>query len=570
MDRHTASFEREVFTLPRELEYFTADELEKQTGYTREMWWPRVIVKETIDNALDACEQTELAPEITVKFEGQKLEICDNGGGIRPEIVTRLVDYATRTSDKLAYVSPTRGAQGNAWKTIFAMPYVLDGERARPVTIEACGVRHQIHVGADQVQRRPRIDYQRQELSVKTCGTAIVLERDQACLEEEDDPDFLPRLIFDYSLFNPHATFRLDPDIFSARDAGWTKWSPRDPTPPHWYTPERFEELVASYVATGTRMTVRDFLATFRGLKGTRSRMQVLSDAALPRSMRLEELADRKRGTFDQHALRRLLTAMRDASQPPLPQLLGVLGKECLLAQLKGTCSSHITVSENQSFRYAKQIGWDHDLPFVVEAAFCLTEDELRQGLHVGLNWSVALTNPLQDCRLPLADGTGTFGLEGLLRHQRVDHEDDPVSLVLHIAMPRFEFLDRGKGSVELSPPVAQAVADMVSKVIREWASIKRSRDREHHRAARRAEELLRHGRTQDHGPRRRLVGDGRRLPQGFRAARSPPALARSCMRPGAEFSKSPDGPRWMTTTSPRCCFRSISGSTRRKPPTGT
>ena len=136
--------------------------------------------------------------------------------------------------------------------------------------------------------------------------------------------------------------------------------------------------------------------------------------------------------------------------------------------------------------------------PFVVEAAFCLTEDELRQGLHVGLNWSVALTNPLQDCRLPLADGTGTFGLEGLLRHQRVDHEDDPVSLVLHIAMPRFEFLDRGKGSVELSPPVAQAVADMVSKVIREWASIKRSRDREHHRAARRAEELLRHGRTHE------------------------------------------------------------------------
>jgi DNA topoisomerase VI subunit B len=149
MAGRTASFEREVFILPRELEYFTADELEKQTGYTREMWWPRVIVKETIDNALDACEQTGVAPEIMVHFEGRRLEIRDNGGGIRPEIVTRLVDYATRTSDKLAYVSPTRGAQGNAWKTIFAMPYVLDGERVRPVTIEARGVDHQIYVGAD-------------------------------------------------------------------------------------------------------------------------------------------------------------------------------------------------------------------------------------------------------------------------------------------------------------------------------------------------------------------------------------------------------------------------------------
>src|SRR5215472_13022662 len=150
--RHSTSFKRELFTTSRELEYFTADELEKQTGYTRDRWWPDVIVKETVDNALDACEQAGVAPEITVRFEGHELEICDNGGGIRPAIVKRLVDYSTRTSDKLAYVSPTRGAQGNAWKTIFAMPYVLDGQRSRPITIEACGIRHQIHVGTDQVQ----------------------------------------------------------------------------------------------------------------------------------------------------------------------------------------------------------------------------------------------------------------------------------------------------------------------------------------------------------------------------------------------------------------------------------
>jgi hypothetical protein len=64
-------------------------------------------------------------------------------------------------------------------------------------------------------------------------------------------------------------------------------------------------------LAGGTNTTVRDFLANFRGLKGTRARMQVLADAALARGMRLEELADRRRGAFDQDALRRLLDAMR-------------------------------------------------------------------------------------------------------------------------------------------------------------------------------------------------------------------------------------------------------------------
>jgi hypothetical protein len=32
--------QREVFTLSRELEYFSADELEKQAGYGRDEWWP--------------------------------------------------------------------------------------------------------------------------------------------------------------------------------------------------------------------------------------------------------------------------------------------------------------------------------------------------------------------------------------------------------------------------------------------------------------------------------------------------------------------------------------------------
>jgi hypothetical protein len=48
--------EREVFTISRELEYFSEAELTTQTGYGREAWWPRVIVKETIDNALDTSE----------------------------------------------------------------------------------------------------------------------------------------------------------------------------------------------------------------------------------------------------------------------------------------------------------------------------------------------------------------------------------------------------------------------------------------------------------------------------------------------------------------------------------
>lgn len=45
------------------------------------------------------------------------------------ETVANITDYHSRTSSREAYVSPTRGAQGNALKTILAMPAALnDGD----------------------------------------------------------------------------------------------------------------------------------------------------------------------------------------------------------------------------------------------------------------------------------------------------------------------------------------------------------------------------------------------------------------------------------------------------------
>ena len=148
---------RQVFTTSRELEYFSEAELVTQTGYSKAERWPGVLVKELLDNALDVCEQAGIAPEIRVEFTGDSLAITDNGPGIPPAVVERILDFATRTSDKGAYVSPTRGAQGNALKTVLAIPYVLDGGRPSVLTIEAQGIRHvDRHKGAEHTARPSR------------------------------------------------------------------------------------------------------------------------------------------------------------------------------------------------------------------------------------------------------------------------------------------------------------------------------------------------------------------------------------------------------------------------------
>jgi hypothetical protein len=93
--------------------------------------------------------------------------------------------------------------------------------------------------------------------------------------------------------------------------------------------------------------------------------------------------------------------------------------------------------------------------------------------------------------------------------------------VVLHIACPRFLFFDRGKGSVDLPDELAIAVSHAVVGVTREWADIKRKREREQHAAARREEELLREGRRRD----RVTIEEASRqvIPDAYRTASAGP-----------------------------------------------
>jgi DNA topoisomerase VI subunit B len=484
---------REVFTTSRELEYFSEAELVTQTGYEREEWWPRVLVKELVDNGLDACEQSGAAPEISVALAGDTLTVTDNGPGIPDDVVDRILDFSSRTSDKAAYVSPTRGAQGNALKTVLAIPYVLNDGEPATVQIEALGQRHSITVSTDHVARRPQIEHRREEI-VKIGGTAVQLQVDSASKNAPDaDLESLQKLVSNYALFNPHATFTLVEDgierRFLATTPEWQKWGPSDPTSAHWYSVEQFEDLVASYVAAeragARRRTVREFVTEFRGLAGTSKQKQVVTAARLERAYLSDLVGEQCR--LDRSSLERLLNEMRQASSPVKPELLGVLGESHFRSRLQGAHA-------DQSFRYKSLKGIDASgKPYVVECAFVLTEDPLLQGVHVGLNWSVPLSNPIQESIFTLSNGAVLYGLPALLEHFRINLSRDPICIALHLVYPRFHFLDRGKGSVVLD--FDDEVAKAVSDVTKEWAAIKKQQERDQKQAAR-LQQRLRTGRS--------------------------------------------------------------------------
>ena len=145
------------------MEFCTKRELQNQTGHGV-MQWPLVVLKELVDNALDACEEAEVAPVISIAVEPGSIIIQDNAAGIKTSTIKSILDYTIRVSSREAYVSPTRGAQGNALKTILAMGYVLDRERqagndeAVGITvIETRGIEHRIEFRVDHINNEPKI-----------------------------------------------------------------------------------------------------------------------------------------------------------------------------------------------------------------------------------------------------------------------------------------------------------------------------------------------------------------------------------------------------------------------------
>jgi hypothetical protein len=116
---------RVPFTVSRLMEFCTRRELVNQTGHDYPEW-PLVVVKEAIDNALDACEEAEVPSEVSIAIDDCSIVIHDNGPGIPAKTVASILDYSVSVSSREAYCSPTRGAQGNALKTILPMSYVLN------------------------------------------------------------------------------------------------------------------------------------------------------------------------------------------------------------------------------------------------------------------------------------------------------------------------------------------------------------------------------------------------------------------------------------------------------------
>lgn len=232
----SARLHRTTLRTSRLLDFCSAKELTAQTGHPPEDW-PLVVLKELVDNALDACEEAGTAPEIAVRIDETGITVADNGPGLPERTIEGVLDFSVRVSNREAYIAPDRGAQGNALKTLVAMPFVLDG-RSGTVSIEACGIGHEITFGVDPIRQEPVIRHERREALVRN-GTAITVHWPvSACSKLRAAGHRFLQIAEDYTWLNPHLRLCVESfgeqKVIRPTGAEWAKWRPSDPTSVHW------------------------------------------------------------------------------------------------------------------------------------------------------------------------------------------------------------------------------------------------------------------------------------------------------------------------------------------------
>jgi hypothetical protein len=456
--------------MSRTAEYFDLRELETMTGQQRENF-AAVVLKELADNGLDAAESVKAAPQLDVRVKLTRrflfLAVRDFGPGIPVDTVKRILNFQTRTSDKIAYRSPTRGAQGNALKTIFGIPVALGCPL--PVVIEARGVRHVIRLSIDPAGE-VRLDRQPQEVPPGP-GTLMIVP-----LPIEAAEGFRPVWwCRAFSLFNPHAMVRIRKQDRRGEHAnqrvavrgnsyhpavsfpgnGWRKFLPTDKTSPWWYTADALKKLIFLHINAARNgeedLPLRKFVRQFRGLTGTAEAKRVCDE--FPNLSHLSDFEEREDRVSD------LLNAMRAEAKAPSDGVLGLIGKDPIRQRFEQWYGV-------KRLWYHKVDGIVDGVPFVFEAAVAETE---RPGqLFHGVNFSPTFEDPLASRLLRGAKFLAT-GINGFLEagHAYPLSRSTKVNLaaVAHLIWPAPLFLDKGKTRLKVPEVIGQEVAGCLWKV---------------------------------------------------------------------------------------------------------
>jgi len=477
----------------REFDYLQLHWLEKTTGRPSHDW-DLYIIKELLDNALDADEHrtrkydevVELTMSIDLHYRHinvldiHSLDIAVSSGTPFPtDLLTDVFDLTVYTSDKSLYNYPSRGQQGNALKTILGIPYALHhfgyGDYAnirKPLVIETNNQAYVIALEIDEAHQQAHLSsLQPASLNSPRDGTCVRAGIDRFVQEQPRTLKDLYTWAQRFALLNPHIAFYWHVRIGDQE----TYWNfPADPTwdslfadtaPVHWYEYTQLRELLLALERElGSEAPLPQVLQAFAGFTlaedpgGQRAK-------ALCNRVGFQTLGD-LRLTSDH------VYTLRNALWPALQRE----GRKVPAEQLGGLGEGHVVNTLNRFFdletpplyrRIVHDDPADPAHPFVLELVLARLPAGEKRVIWTGLNHTPTYEDPFYTRQLypPALNGEPAFGLDGFL--DAYGHTaDQPVLLVMHLICPNLAYQDFSKTVIETRPfrdPLAKALHEILT-----------------------------------------------------------------------------------------------------------
>lgn len=476
-------------TRPRELDYVELHWLEKITGRPSHDW-DIYIVKELMDNALDADELwarkegKEITLDIQLVYNHQpeldiySLEIAVNNSAPFPtDSLSSIFDFTSYASSKSHYKYPSRGQQGNALKTLLGIPYALRHEfygdynnLRKPLEIETGNQSFDVSLDIDEYEQRVSLVLQPPVLLDRSDKTSISVRMDRFKQEKRRTTNDLLMFARRFTLLNPHVSFHWQVNNSGERSQ-WDferdkSWSGRfhDTAPVHWYEYTQLKELLLAIERErGQDEPLARVLQVFAGFTADED----------PDGKNAKRLC--KQLGFNTVGSLRLAENHAQTLRHGLVPALNVEGRRVSAEELGGVGSFlSNTLGELFSLKSSPQYrrvvydsATDPAHPFVLEIALAHLSEGKRV-IWTGLNHTPTYEDPFytKPFYLPGAQKMPVFGLDGFLDAYG-QTADQPTLLVVHIVCPNLAFQDFSKTVMETRPfrePVTEALHQMLSE----------------------------------------------------------------------------------------------------------
>lgn len=409
------------------------------------------VIKEAVDNSLDACEEADILPEVIVKVKNVKndvfqISVEDNGPGIEDKYVKEVFGkllFGSKFKSLGEAGIQSRGQQGIGISASILYAQLTTGE---PALIES-KVKNKMHYSCkltiDTSKNVPIIEDEKKLETVKDQGTKITLKIKGVYRKVKGVEDFLKYT----SIANPHAQIIFYPPegskiTFKRAVEKMPKKPKKVKSHPHGV---ELGTLIKMLGRTSSR-TLQAFLVNDFSKVGTTSAIEICKSAKLDPQMRPNAV--------DRNQASELLNSMQQAKlQRPPTDCLSPIGENNIMEGLKkeyphefvAACTRPVAVYRAIPFQvevglvYSKQLPTDSAINLIRYAnKVPLFYQQSECGTYKGVvktSWK----------RYGLTQPSGSLPV-------------GPMVLTVHVASTWVPFISEGKQAIAPYPEIVKEI----------------------------------------------------------------------------------------------------------------